>query len=490
MIRPFVVIAMVLASAMSSHAQSVDTLYFLPKSVVTITGTVTTKNTFTASGLVKEAEPGAASVVAGIVADPTAHYFHRADTKLLSKHSYTLELSSGVVAGINSVSEGQAGVILKNVLGIVAGIAKLAAGAPFTAASPVEQAYAGDFPELAKRRTAIKTAIGSMLDAANNLEGQLVVNTDPGKRQEMRLRIDDYVRAISRFRVEAETLDAHFTAWKTRKEDAKEQQYEWIIDADDLLDHSAVEGKKLPEILKAARPHVAEVINRMRIVVSRQWTVPTSMPAVPQTGGYTDSVFYRVPLPTTFRIYRVMQDDSLELVRQTSAGLLSAASPIGTAPAPDSKWSKRTVAATFQNGALTKVSAESGSELAAATEAVRGLPAEYLSVLKQTNEISAEQRKLSLNGIDAQLEKLKKQKEKAELELAQEQLVGVGAAKNAIAELETQIKLLETQRAMGDAQNAAGDRNTIRLENELTKLQIEQAELRKKLEALIKELDK
>jgi hypothetical protein len=87
-------------------AQStIDKLYFLPKSVVTVAGAVTAQKAFTNNGLVDANEPGPATVAIGAVADPSAYFYYKADSKLLSKNSISLELSAGgIVSGVNGVS--------------------------------------------------------------------------------------------------------------------------------------------------------------------------------------------------------------------------------------------------------------------------------------------------------------------------------------------------------------------------------------------------
>ena len=488
MMRFTAVFYLLLASTSPVAAQSpIDTLYFLPKTVVTISGTVSSKNNFTKDGLVRISEPGPATITTGVVADPSAYYYYRTDSKLLSKNSFTLELSEGgIISGVNSVSESQLGSILRNIVGIVTGLAKIGAGVAFAASSPAEDLYRGDFPELAKRRVMLKTAIDTMLDKMIALQRKLVDEADPKRRAALRDDIADVQKALSTLRVEADGSDAHFAAWKARAEDAQQQSYQWIIDSDDLLPQAAIPGKQLSELEKLASTQMRDVIQKLRVIVSLELPpLPTS--ASPQLGGHSDLLYHRVVTPSIIRLYRIRPNDSLELVTHTALPVFSKTSTVSALPSPDAKWSKRTLTATFADGALTKVSAETSSELAAATEALRGLPGDYLSSLKQANEVAAEQRTLSLQSIDNRIEQLKKQKELAEAALAQRQIVSVGSAKSTIVELETQIKLLETQRAFSDAQGSAADRNAVRLENEMAKLQLEQAELRRKLDALERE---
>lgn len=488
MARSIYAAAFLLLSATAAMAQSVDTLYFLPKSVITISGTVTTKKTFTAEGLKDAVEPGPATVSLGVAADPTAHYIHRADSKLLSKQTYKLELAAGMITGLNGVSEGQAGTILKSVIGLITGIARIGSGSLFSASSPAEVLYAGDFPELSTRRSNVRRSIETMLDKILALEQRLVAEPDLKKRADLRVEIEDLAKAVAHQRAEAEPLDAHFTAWKTRKEDARDQAYEWTLDITDLPVDGGSKWKVLKDVTLGAQ--MKEIVDGLRIVVSRETPTLNSTAATPPSGTASDALYHRIAIPSVLRVYKVAGDGALVLAQRTTPLLLTSASPVGTLPAPDSKWSKRTVEATFTNGSLTKVGTESSSELAGATEALRGIPTEYLAGLKQANEIDVEERKLKLQGLDTQIERLKKVKEATELDLAQQQLLSVGNGKNSIAALETQIKLLETERALGDSRGAAADRNAIRLENELAKLQIEQAELRRKLEALIEKSEK
>lgn len=489
MLRVVAVCVLVLSVPALASAQ-VSTLYYLPKSILLVSGTVTTRQAFGPDGTLAVSEPGAASVALGVGTDAAAYYYLSADAKRLSKATVALELSgAGIPTSVNATSEGQAGVILKNIAGLIGGLAARAGGLSFSASSPADAAYERQYPEEGKLRASIKASLSTLTATSVDLQTTMAAEVDAAKRKVLTERLADIRNGIAQLRADGEVSDTHFNAWRTRIEDKQEQVYQWVVDVDGLPLDSEVTGRTLAQIKQTAGGRaITPIIDTLRIVLTRTPVVVAAAAgaAVPKAGETSSSLYYRPASPMILSVYRLTADDRLQLVKQSVESVLSSSTPVATLPAPDTRWSTRTIAATFTAGALTKVTNTAASELAGATDALRGLSGDYLAGVRQSNEIAAEQQKAANQSMDAEIARLQKEKALVEARVAQQQALSLGPAKAEIESLETQIKTLTTQRTLADTQTGAAERDIIRLQNALTTLQIEQATLRQKLDALEK----
>ena len=113
-------------------------------------------------------------------------------------------------------------------------------------------------------------------------------------------------------------------------------------------------------------------------------------------------------------------------------------------------WSESNASlALHESGALKKLSNSRASDLAAATGALKDVPAEVLSALQQANKIIDEQQTLSLQGLDRRLAMLKKEKEVLEAEIEAGGVLATRAQRSELARLKAEIDLLKARKELG-----------------------------------------
>lgn len=516
-VLPLVLLFGAFACPRIALAQEVKTRYFLPKSVVTLTATVTTKNTFpadpkagmTIGGRIETTNP---SVTLATVADPAWPLALSSETALLSKNTVSVEVSAaGLLSSVNAKSEGVLGNVIKNVFGAVVSLTRGAAGIRMSAATDAENKYESDLPTHAKRRAEIKEYIGKATDQVLELEKKIISVDKHDERRALRLRVFDLQDALSDLRAELLLADAHFAAWKARMESAREARVEHVEDADDLPDDSgvaALAASKDKELMIDAVVNAActsfgvttkgcpygEIVRQTRVVVTQ---VPLSVePDVrldAKPGQISPAIFYRTLRPIALSVYLLDGGNKPVRSRRSVEFVTGRRSPLMSVAVQNSKWSLKSIGVTFTNGALTKVTNETGSEIAGAAEALRGLPTEYLAAVKQANEIVSEDSKLKLAGVTAQIDQLKKQKELIEAQVVSGESGDLASMQAQTVRLDAELKLLTSQRALAGAQGPGASDTALAvqmltLQNALADAQLKQLQLQQQLEELRKKL--
>lgn len=506
-----------LAGPRAAGAQEVRTNYFLPKSIVTLAATVTTKNTFpddpgrdmAPRGHV---ETNGVTVSLSNVPDPGWPLVLLSEPALLSKNTVSVEVSpTGLLTAVNARSEGLLGSIVKNVFGAIVSLSKAAAGLRMSTATDAEKKYERDERARSARRSELREQIARATTLIIELEKRLIAAEKAEERRGLRSRIDDVQRAVTDLRSELLLGDAHFSAWKARMEDAREERIEHIENVDDLPDDGPVQRLAangddsigIEEVKRAActRDGVeikncafGSVVERSRVIVTQASAArePDVKPAT-EPGKSSTTIFFRGLRPAQLSVYMLNASNKPVLTKRTFELVMGRRSAILSLPVYNSKWSTKSLGAIFTNGALTKVTTETGSEIAGAAEALRGIPAEYLAAVKQANEIISEDSKLRLAGVQAQIDELKKRKELIEAQVAGGESGDLVAMQAETARLDAELRLLTSQRAITAAQgpasaDAAISLQMLKLQNDLAEAQVKQLQLQQQLEEVRKKL--
>lgn len=497
-------IALVLALIVTpagAQAQEVRTSYFLPKSVISVSGTITTKNTFpgvATDGMIQggSVDFGQLSIALTTVPDPAMPLVLLSESALLSKNTLSVELTSGgVLSAVNIKSEGMLGGIVKNIFGAAVSIAKVAGGLLMSSQPVAEQMYEREHSNEAKRRAQLKLAIQDATARLIDVEAKAVAEDKELARKALKERISSLKDSLANLREQLALADAHYAAWKSRLEDAKERRIEHLFDVDELpVDEpvralaASTTGVTLDQVTKAAGEFAA-ITKETRVIVTQGTAVAKNTTVAPNTASA--GVTYRSVRPVVLSIYMLDGLNRPVLSKQSLEFVTGAASPIASIAVHNAKWSTKSVGLVFTNGTLTKLSSEAGSELAGAAEAIRGVPAEYLGTLKQANEIIAERNKLGVSGLQGQIDELKKQKELTEARIASGESGDLAAMQAETARLDAELKLLTSQRALAGSQGVGADSASLtllvqitKLQNDLAEAQMKQIELQQKLEEL------
>ena len=512
-----VLAAVVFASGGDAAAPEVKTGYFLSKSIVTLTATVTTKSTFPADprqGMTPAGSVETSQVVVTLssVADPDMPLILSSDAALLAKNTITVELTgAGLLASVNLKSEGALGGIVKNIFGAVVSLTKAAAGLRMSTATSPEQKYEVDQAEPAKRRNDLKTAIRTTTTSIFETEKMAIAAKTPEERKALKSRVADLQDSLENLRAHLLLADAHFAAWKARMEDAKDQRVEHAVDVDDLPDDTGI-----VELASSADPNIlldavvaaactfdglvkkgcafGEIVKQTRVVITQSSKIPDVKSETAKPGDASSGVFYRAVRPATIAVYLLNGNNKPVLSKRSVEFVTGRRSPLMSLALSNSKWSTKSLGATFTGGALTKITSELGSELAGAAETLRGIPTEYLAAIKQAGEIVTERNKLDAAGVQAQIDELKKQKELTETRIATGESADLAAMQAQTARLDAELKLLTSRRALAGSQTV-GDQATlalqvqmIKLQNDLVEAQVKQLQLQQQLEELRKKV--
>lgn len=497
----FFFVATLLLRAESAPAQDVSTKYFLSKSVVTVSGLVTTKATFPsdpAKGMIPggSVETSQVAVTFTTVPDQSMPLVLLSGTALLSKNTVSIELtSSGMLAAVNAKSEGVLGTLVKNLFGAAVTIAKVAGGILMSTISDAEKKYATDHSSESARRESLKKAIQDATSKLIEVEAKAVAEDAEAPRKVLRERVEGLKQSLANLRAEWLLADAHYTAWKSRMEDAKDRRFEYVFDVDDLPGDDGVRslsetaGPISVKQLQDAAGSLAKTAVDARILLT-QGNVLAKNTEV-KAGTASSAISFRTVRPVVLSIYLIDGTNKPVLSKRSLEFVTGSSSSVTSMPVHNAKWSTKSVGLTFSSGVLTKLTTETGSELAGATDAIRGLPAEYLGALKQANEIITENNKLSLSGVVAQIDELKKHKELIEARIASGEAADLATMQAETARLDAELKLLNSQRGFVAGQGIGADTSSltlqvqlIKLQNDLAEAQVKQLNLQRELEEL------
>ncbi|HET9370038.1 MAG TPA: hypothetical protein VFO19_07310 [Vicinamibacterales bacterium] len=481
-----------LCAAANAQGQApVQVNYHLPKTTVVVKGTIVTKKTFQQDGSLQPSSEPTGTSVSLVTGPEYAARTMTLESSALAKTDTTVSLTTkGTLAGLNRTSEGQLGAIVKNIFGSIVSLAGAFGGRPFSLSGGAEALYEQEHGDLAALRRTLKTNLNATVARLGELATQLAKEADFAKAKQITDHMSLLDRHVKTLRHEADLLDTHFNAWRTRKEAKVEQTLELMIDADQLPIDAPI--KKLSDDGSVIDPNnfsqsgeFAPIAKRFRLVVTR---LEPEMPKVPVPSGASNRVFYRAVRPVILRLYQITEDAKLVHVRDSQEYIVGERSEVMTLDLPTTKWSKRGIEVQFTDNALTKFGATQSSGVADTAEAVRQLSGEYLTALKQVNEIEAERRKLATVDIDRQIDEVKKQKDLFEAQVALGQAVNLEEAKSQLASLDLQVKTLEAQRTVavgvanaGQIEGLTAQQQLLKLQNDLLKAQLEQIQLQRQL---------
>jgi hypothetical protein len=493
-----------LASPAAVAGDDVRIAYRLTNARVVVTGSVTSTRSF-ATGF-RESEPTEANMSLVLEPDATVLKFDPASSAF-SKDTIAVQVATGgALKSVNASSEGQLGVIVRNIFSAALGVGRiLSGGAPFGTTSPAENRYQTEHGEQNTRRKLLRAGIDAAVDVVAASGREAATETNPAKLKALTSRIGALLEVIPTLRAELELLDARYSSWKTQFQDTQIEAVEYRLKVMDLPKDADLAklftGTQTPASVSNSLSGTSQAIfERLGVLITRLDDGALAGPAA-ASATKTDVIYHRLPRPVTFKWYElgnVGNTTELVLRNVSTENVIDEWSPLEALPLSTSKWAKKTLSATFTDaGVLTQLSNERESEIAGATETVRALPSDYLGVLKQSNEIAEQQRKLSLQTIDAQVDRLNREKSQKEAALALREIDNVGELKAQISQLESQTKFLDAQRALtasgasGDAKRSLqSDQELLKLENAIAAAKAERLELDAKLETLRRQAEK
>lgn len=394
----------------------------------------------------------------------------------LSDNSLSLAFSDeGLLVSTEAKSVGKMGQILKNVVGVVTTVVGTLGGFSFLGRGPasrtnfavemtkadednVEKEYGKAHPEFAKRRKNLGSAVHALADKLVELEQSIAGEKDATRRTDAETYAKLLVDGLTRLREEAQTLESHFTAWKSKEENAISTAHELVVNLSDLPTREAVElWKDLPnqQKLNGFWP----VYDWFRIVLARKdLSAPPAGASPAETDKPDDKsagVFYRRARPIELSLYTVSKDAKngfgvLELSKRTIEYVVDGNSPVGFVEFGKTSWSEKTAELAFSNsGTLKTVKNSAASELAAQSEALKQLPAEVFESLKQANEIIDQAQVLARQGIEQRIAELEDQKKLIEARIARDGALATAAQQAKVKKLEAEIQLLKRKLVSG-----------------------------------------
>lgn len=485
--------------------------YHLPKSFLTITGTVTT--TTTAAGGQNESK--STELALATRADPAACYGVKLERSLFSDNEIDLEVSEkGLLTSSNATSTGQLGTIFKNVASFAATVAGAATGlrvfpafAPSSTpagtaptGSPPSPAtlYSTEHPGRAQRRQEIADAIDHLLETVIVKERSLAGQSDEKDREATRAHIADLEQAITDLREQAEPLDRHYASWKATKEQETTETHEFEIAISELPTVKAISdlGTNLPT--EAGLGSSFPIYEKLGIVVARLGDVPkvvdpSAAEARPAAGSAHSGAFYRKVVPMRLHLF-AKDSGKLKLIETEVHEVIDEASRPGYLEFKRNRWSSTTVEAGFgDGGSLTRLKHTKTSTVAAATTATKELPEEVLDALNRADSIVDAHQKLRLQGIDHRLQELDREKKELDAEIALGDLIDTRALANRLKVVKAEKDLLTARKELGEARVALEahektkanqlEIEALRLKKELATSEKGLLESRKELEA-------
>jgi hypothetical protein len=425
--------------------------YHLPETVLEIAGSVTTKKNLETD---QEEKSTNAKMALLTRADQDWYFRVNLEGSTLSDSSISLELTEDErLVTTEAKSVGRLGAIIKNIIGFVVAIVGVGTGRPLgeraKAKKDPQEEYEKEHPDLGARRRELRQAIRAI--GAKLVEIETLISQTPDKtaREALRAYATDLTDGLKNLRSEAEIIEAHFSAWKARKEAARERSYEFTYRLSQLPDTSKFqEGQPVPPDLGDVR----EAYLAFGLIVSRKdFSVPDVDPPPPPNapGSKHHGIYFRRPRPIELSLWTVEEDKLLRIQRRTHT-VVDQRSPLGFMEFGKTIWSELSASLTLHDsGALKKLSNSKASELAAATGALKDLPADVLASLEKANKIIDEQQTLSLQGMDRRLAELKKQKEILEAEIEANGVLATAAQRAELARLKAEIDLLKARKEIG-----------------------------------------
>ncbi len=475
--------------------------YFLPKSVLVVTAKVTSKFDFGKRARVERVSDVATSLE--VVADSGALIKLDLNHRRLSNQELKVEFTSqGLVSSVNAVSTGQLGVVAKNVFGLAVSAARIL-GVGFSA-TPAETLYLTEQTGAATSRVRVKATIATLLGKQLDLSERLITAANAVAEERLSAQIKRVQAQIVNLRAEEKLADQAFLAWKNRKEAPKVEPVRFILEMSDLPTEATMKG--LP-----AKPSNAQLQAAMPAASWRLWErlglavvvsdPPTNLAApvgnVASKGMYR-GIYFRRGRPVRLTLHKKRgQGDGPTLVAlsATTEVVQDGYSPVTFLAFGDSVWSKSSLTAAFgANGALTKLGNDSESEMARATEALRALPAEYLSAIKQSNEITTENQKAMTLALQGQIDSFTQRRELLEAEMSYSGANEASVRRAEIDKINSEVALLEAQIKLAGVQGSADsldqraslelEQQILQLRNEVAKAEIERLKLEAELAKL------
>jgi hypothetical protein len=495
-------VATVILVASGASAQEVVPIsYRLPTSMLLIKATSTTQKVFQADGTLKEDRSLSGVTFSLFLAVDTASRTMTVSPKALAKTNTKITLSAdGLLAGVNSTSEGQLGPIVRNIFGIALSAAGAGMGIPIANRDPAELLYELEHGESAAIRRSLRAAIKASVERTATAAAELSGAKDEATAKALMAEMDRLRRSTDILRKEEQNVALHYAAWRSRKQDKQDKVIEILTPVDDLPLDSTVKDAATSALTmkmlgagdatgcdnkKTAVTLASRMTCDLGVILTRVEEDPPPTAEPPVSGPI---VAYRLARPVRLRLYEAELGKPIRHIRDTIESVVGRRSALATLALPTTKWSKRTLEATFTSGALTSMSLESSSAVADATDALNKVSGDYLASLKQMNEIDAERRKAAGAVLEQKLNDLKKQKEIEESRIALDQALASEDAKGRLAAVEAEAKLLEAQRnalvgsaLVGRIEQSSAEVQILKMQNEALKARIEELELRRKL---------
>jgi hypothetical protein len=461
-------------------------VYHLPRTRVRITGTATEKV------VLSRAEPERRferEVALETTADPAGFFAVALGKSKLSDDTFSLELTEdGRLVSTEATSTGRLGDVVRNVFSFVTSVVGIAAGllSPVKIAKlegePPAPSYEAVFPERAKRRRRVEGALEEVRSKVVDLEESLVGVADADERKKVLEHVRDLEAASTVLLEEARRLDVHFQAWKASVEQETTNELVFTLDPSDLPLTGAVESWPSPPT-KEQLGKLGPVYDGLRMVLARRDVLPLPREGVAEDPGTAaDGFFFRQPRPVELSLY-VVAEDRLVLMSRKVELVMDEECRLCFVEYGKTRWSETSAEAAFwPGGSLKTLKNSRASEAAAATGALKELPADAKAALEQANQVLDERQKLDLQGLEHRIAELEKRKSLVEKEIALGGVVDTRQSQEEITRLKAEIDLLKSRKDLGVAERelqqvAAG--GTLQLETEILKLRtaLEQAQV-------------
>jgi hypothetical protein len=473
------------------HPTTLD--YRLPASALRFSGTVTVTRDSLPNPAVEVAEPRA-SVALEVGADPfelaaTIKHGLLFDTKTAFKFTDDGRLVSGsvdsvgqagrVLVGFASLAAADAGLAL-GVPGLGAGVAGLRRAEAYGPAPPDPvAAWRRQFPHLGELRDGYAGSMEAAATALQEATRTLIESPEPGEQAAAMRQIRRLERAIAVAQRELGRLDQQFKAWRATMLSTRTETVEQVLSLDDL--RRAGVGLQGQKLVLAPRPAAAEQVEQTVIDAAigsvRQLWSQLGIAAVVEDPDVSDQgarigatmgvlsraaqgIVVRVPRMVTIAVYRRLDAPSAvanelgraELVERRPYLVMDRCSAHRTVALRRSMFAARRESLEFSAlGALQSLGSDDAASAAAAADAASSLPGAIAGGLDESKKVLDALSGLRERGLDEQLDRVKKEVELKQHELAYGDLLATEGSRAELERLKQQAAMLEQRKAIAGA---------------------------------------
>lgn len=339
-------------------------------------------------------------------------------------------------------------------------------------AAAVEAAYKRTHPEEAELREKLLEINKKLATGIADSIARVHDSVDRPARLEAQQELRSRLNARESLRPDLEKANAHFTAWRAGTQKAREERHEYHISLDEVrwskvsVDETGTVTFPDPSPgdneakLTAAQAEIRQAWEHLGVVVlvddRRSRILREDVHSVPDAASH--AVVVRIPREVTLRVFTRNADAKAVLKSTQPVSVLDSLCDHQEVEVRAGVFGEGKGRLSFHSGGtLAKIEASSKSGVAAAADALGGLPATVAQALETTNKIADQYGNLSDKRIELALARAK---DEHDLKQKQIELSGLNATEADHAELQRlkqQLDLLKTQKEMAGFSPATPD---------------------------------